>query len=205
MKKQLKLPALLCALVFAIWASYWLIVRCVFAGDVGKSGQFGDTFGALNTLFAGWAFVAVLATMIQQWQQIGEAKREQEADRELRLRLDLYERRFRIYQATVDFIGSVVSNGAHQAEVVQFDIARSEAFFLFAGDAALLNYLNELRQRAGDLQVWKSQAKEQASPSSEGATQRDKLIQWFHSQLEASRGKFVPHLSFRTGGVKGAL
>src|SRR5437899_1755976 len=96
------------AAVLFLWIAYWAISRYVFEGDLAKSGQFGDTFGAINALFTGWAFVVVLATLIQQSHQIEQIKRDSQEGREFRLRLDLYERRFRIFRVVSDFIGSVM-------------------------------------------------------------------------------------------------
>jgi len=189
-----------CLLVFIVWAAYWIVVRCSFNGDIGKSGQFGDTFGALNTLFTGLAFVVVLATLIQQSQQIQETKRDAEDDRRLRLMLNLYDKRFRVYQATIAFISNITfdlsSDGIGQEEMARFDTARDEAFFLFAGETDLLNYLEELRKKAADYSLWRFQAKGKGVGSEE-SKQRDKLNEWLYSQLHGgAKAKFAPHLSF---------
>jgi hypothetical protein len=191
-----KFPTILCVLVVAVWSVYWTIAMCAFKGDLTKAGQFGDTFGGLNTLFTGLAFAVVLATLIQQWQQIREIKRDAREERRFRLRLDLYERRFRIYQTVADFIGGCTCDNVGQQEMIQFDTARREAFFLFAGDADLLNYLAEIRQKAGELAIAKSQAKVQAHLGSPASKDRDAIRDWFQAQLNAVNDRFVPHLSF---------
>ena len=137
MKKQTIILWGSVSFVLVLSAGYWTIIRFFFNGDYEKSGQFGDTFGALNALFTGLAFVVVLATLIQQSRQIEETKRDVEDERRLRLKLDLFERRFRVYQATVDFIRNVMdlsSDNIGQEQMVHFEAARSKAFFLFAGD-----------------------------------------------------------------------
>jgi hypothetical protein len=48
--------------------------------------QFGETFGALNTLFTGWAFIVVLATLILQAKQIKETQRNLEEEHQLQQR-----------------------------------------------------------------------------------------------------------------------
>ncbi len=78
--------AWVCTLILTVWTLYLVVVGCVFQWDWGKSGQFGDTFGALNTLFTGLAFVVVLATLIQQSRQITETKRDVEEERLLQKR-----------------------------------------------------------------------------------------------------------------------
>ena len=85
----------------------------------------------------------MLVTLVQQSYQIEETKRDVEDGRRLRVMLDLFERRFRVYQATIDFIGNVMDlshDNISQEEIVHFDVARNEASFLFAGDIDLLNY-----------------------------------------------------------------
>ena len=116
-----------------------------------------------------------------------------------KLQLDCYEKRFRIYNATTDFISVVawdVSGNIGQDQVVKFDMARREAYFLFAGDDDLLKFLDDLRQKAQDLATWKQQAKGQGV-GSEASTERDKLNNWFHNQFEVAKLKFAPYLSFR--------
>lgn len=116
-----------------------------------------------------------------------------------KLQLDRYEKRFRIYNATTDFISAVawnVSGNIGQEQVVKFDVARSEAFFLFAGDTDLLRFLDDLRLKAKDLASWKEQAKGQGIES-EASKERDKLNNWFHDQFDAAKHKFAPYLSFR--------
>ncbi len=198
-----------CLLVFIVWAAYWIVIRCSFNGDIGKSGQFGDTFGALNTLLTGLAFVVVLDTLIQQSQEIQETKRDAEDDRRLRLMLNLYDKRFRVYQATLIFISNVIfdlgSESIGQEQMARFDTARDEAYFLFAGETDLLNYLDELREKSKDYAIWRSQAKGKGVGSEE-SKQRDKINEWFYSQLHrGAKAKFVPYLSFPEAGTRKAL
>jgi len=68
-------------LVILIWGAYWFCITQW--GDMTKRGQFGDMFGALNTLFAGFAFAGLVFTIFSQQQQIGETERQQHEDRRL--------------------------------------------------------------------------------------------------------------------------
>ena len=95
-----------------------------------------------------------------------------------------------------DFIGGCTCDNVGQQQVVQFDVARREAFFLFAGDTDLLNYLADIRQKAADLALAKSQAIEQAHPGSPASKERDAIRDWFQVQLNAVNDRFAPHLSF---------
>jgi len=179
-----KLPAILCASVVAMWVAYLAIAGSIFNGDLAKSGQFGDTFGALNTLFTGLAFAVVLATLIRQWHQIQDIKRDSQEERRFRLRLDLYDRRFRIYQAVSAFIGNAICDNVGQQQMIEFDVAHGEALFLFSGDDDLLKHLADLRQKAQDYANWRSQAKGQGlgSPASK---QRDQMGGWLQDQLDS--------------------
>ena len=60
--------------VLVVWGIYLAAVHCGVGFDWASSGQFGDTFGGLNALFTGWAFVVVVATLFQQSRQIEEAR-----------------------------------------------------------------------------------------------------------------------------------
>ena len=102
-------------------------------------------------------------------------------DRKLRLRLDLFERRFRVYQAVREFICDVSFGKIGQEQVVQLDVAREEAFFLFAGDSNLLGYLEELRKKAEDYASWKEDSKGRGVGSEE-SKQRDAFNKWFHDE-----------------------
>lgn len=74
----------------------------------------------------------VLATLIQQSQQIEETKRDVEDERRFRLKLNLYEKRFLVYQATVAFISNVIfdlsSDSINQEQMARFDTAATKLF-----------------------------------------------------------------------------
>lgn len=53
--------------IFVAWATTPLIVEGFFAERRDAAGQFGDIFGSINSLFSGFAFVALVWTFI--WQQ----------------------------------------------------------------------------------------------------------------------------------------
>ena len=66
--------------VAVLWFAYGIIVHQL-EPDWQTRGQFGDTFGALNTLFTGWAFVGVLFTLFQQSREIEEGREKIEEQR----------------------------------------------------------------------------------------------------------------------------
>lgn len=67
--------------VLALWLSW--VFQSIFVDKLGlpavvERGQWGDTFGALNALFAAVGFIAVLITLRFQQRQIQDARQEQE-------------------------------------------------------------------------------------------------------------------------------
>jgi hypothetical protein len=157
----------------------------------------------LNTLFTGLAFAVVLATLIDQWNRIEDIRQGAQEERRFRLRLDLYEDRFRIYQATSDFIGHVISgtfdseNAQRIEHIIEFEIARDKAFFLFQGDLELLDYLEKLKQEAENYSSMRRQAKDQAQVGGPASKERDQKWDWFFEQHKSLKQKFIRHLSFK--------
>jgi hypothetical protein len=198
-----KLLGLSCGVVVAAWGIYWAVTFYIFKDNPAKGGQFGDTFGCLNTLFAGLAFAVVFATLIDQWGRIEDIKRDAQAERRFRLRLDLFDERFRIYRAASDFIGNVISgnfDGEHSdgmKRMLDFESAREKAYFLFQGDSALLEYLSTLKEEAHIYSHFRQQAKEQAQPGGPASKERDEKLKWFFAQQDSLRHKFLRYLSFQ--------
>lgn len=59
-----KLAIILAVCVLAIWALFWLLLS-IFV-DKHDRGQFGDMFGAINSLFSGLAFAGIIFTILLQ-------------------------------------------------------------------------------------------------------------------------------------------
>jgi hypothetical protein len=118
----------------------------------------------------------------------------------LKLKFDLYEKRFRVYQALVDFISFVISFPEIKVEEVRkLDSARAESHFLFGED--IPQYLLSVRDKAAQLTTLNSQVNELASSDrnperTKLVNQKLEVIEWFHQQLEESRKKFGKYLSF---------
>jgi len=68
------LPVLLWAYWPRLHASWYSRAAC--DGCVEKYGQFGDSFGAVNALFTGMAFWAVVVTLLLQQRALAEQARE---------------------------------------------------------------------------------------------------------------------------------
>ena len=118
----------------------------------------------------------------------------------LKLKFDMYEKRLKIYQALMDFIGTVTSFPEMKVEEVKkFDIARSESVFLFGKD--IPQYLQTVRDQAAAITMLNSQIKELMSDErvparTELVNEKLKIIDWFYKQVEIAQGKFSRYLAF---------
>lgn len=79
-KKVRWLPWLLFPGIIILWGIS-IIVLCRLLPDIGERGQFGDSFGAVNALFAGFAFAGVIYAIILQKRELELQREELEATR----------------------------------------------------------------------------------------------------------------------------
>lgn len=59
-------PFMLFIIILGLWILYKYELPCWINGDSEERGLFGDSFGALNTLFTGFAFAGVIISLIYQ-------------------------------------------------------------------------------------------------------------------------------------------
>lgn len=76
--RKITLPILVVILVFTI---YFSVVRFLLPGWT-ESGQFGDMFGGLNSLFSALAFLGVIYTIFLQREELSLQRKELELARE---------------------------------------------------------------------------------------------------------------------------
>jgi hypothetical protein len=74
--RALRILALACFCVVTVEVGYWVGVAVLVDRPDG-AGAFGDMFGALNTFFAGLAFLGVICTIFMQVTAAAEARRDQ--------------------------------------------------------------------------------------------------------------------------------
>ena len=79
-KKVRWLPWLLFLGIIILWGIS-IIVLCRLLPNIGERGQFGDSFGAVNALFAGFAFAGVIYAIILQKRELELQREELEATR----------------------------------------------------------------------------------------------------------------------------
>jgi hypothetical protein len=141
-------------------------------------------FGPIATVIVG-LLVAYIAW--QQW-KISQAK----------LRLDLFDRRYKVYDATRTFIGVALrKTNFDDSDLFEFYRATSDAGFLFKAD--VVNYLKEVSTHANEMRLHH----ELYHPTPASETERVAHInavherkQWLIQQTIAMSKVFVPYLDF---------
>jgi hypothetical protein len=68
--------------VFVIWLFYVFFIHHLEPAWT-KSGQFGDTFGGLDPLFTGWAFVGIMVALFEHSRELKNSRDEIEEQRAL--------------------------------------------------------------------------------------------------------------------------
>ena len=122
-----------------------------------------------------------------------------------KLEHDLYEKRYRVYDATRKMLAEVVANNnLTMIDLRAFVLGTGDAIFLF--DDALAQYLAAMRKSAVEFQA----VKETAAQMPEGVEKSKALkvchnhIEWMYAQLDGLSDKFKPFLKLsrqqRTGG-----
>jgi hypothetical protein len=121
---------------------------------------------------------------------------------QLKLKFDMFDKRLKVYQALMDFIGFVINYPDMKIEEVKkFDVARSESVFLFGKD--IREYLQSIRDQAAALTILNSQIQELASNEriperTQSVNEKLEKIDWFYKQIEVAQGKFSRYLTFES-------
>jgi hypothetical protein len=126
------------------------------------------------------------------------AWRQHKTQRE-RLRLDLYDRRFRVYRALMDFLGIVLGGASVSVDAHRtFRLAIAEAAFLFEAD--ILQYLDEVSKRALRFRELNERLRVNVIPLGvDRATvvnEETEQLKWLSGQVEAATKAFGHYLSF---------
>jgi hypothetical protein len=132
--------------------------------------------------------IAILATYIA-WQQYKTASD--------KLKLDLYDRRYRVYRGLLDFFAAAVREPRVPKEAFgTFFAVTHEGRFLFGKE--IKDYLIEVREKISKLR----QAQDRIDKLEEG-TERDKaietdveLLEWVDKQIDRAADKFKTYLAF---------
>jgi hypothetical protein len=140
-------------------------------------------FFSLVTLVIGCA-VAYVA-----WQQWQVARH--------RLRLDLFDRRYKVYDATRKFLSIILREARFEdSQLFEFYAGTSDAEFLF--DSHVVKYLEQVRKRAVDLCTHQKIYEHMPvgdERSRHVQAEHDDLL-WLTDQLTAMTKVFSPYLGF---------
>jgi hypothetical protein len=129
---------------------------------------------------------AVAYVALQQWQVARH-----------RLRVDLFDRRYKVYDATRKFLSIILREARFEdAQLFEFYAGTSDAEFLF--DSALVAYLEQVRKRAVHMRT--AQRVYEHMPvgderSRHVQAEHDDLL-WLTDQLTAMTHVFSPYLRF---------
>lgn len=145
----------------------------------------------LNALLT--PIIAVIATYIayQQWQ-----------GNKLKLKMERYERRLRVYQEVVKMLKQCTNGDLREfAAIVDFGAATAETDFLFGSE--IRQYLDEISTRAAKLRSANAQYKEFVQPHPPGydhnqiVTEMGTQTAWFVDQLvnSVAKNKFGKYLN----------
>lgn len=74
MTSRIKIPLTVLLLILTIWFVYG-VLSTYFWGDLSDSGQFGDSFGGVNSLFQGLALAALVYTITIQIEQLNNQQK----------------------------------------------------------------------------------------------------------------------------------
>jgi hypothetical protein len=117
-----------------------------------------------------------------------------------KLRLDLFDRRYRVYDATRKFLAAVINREATSTDspLNEFNIGTSDAEFLFRAD--VVEYLAEIRKHAVRLRITR-QALERPQKLSDDELSRhahaeEDDLSWLIDQTTAITKAFAPYLGF---------
>jgi len=114
-----------------------------------------------------------------------------------KLRLDLFDRRYKVYDATRNFLGAIIREAKFtNSELFEFYARTSDAEFLFGAD--VVDYLGQIRKRAVHMQT----AQQLFEPLPVG-DERSRHVQaahddlsWLSDQITAMTKTFAPYLGF---------
>ena len=121
-----------------------------------------------------------------------------------KLRLDLFDRRYKVYDATRKFLGTIFREAKFtNSELFEFYAGTSDAEFLFGAD--VVDYLGQIRKRAVHMQT--AQQIYEPLPVGDERTLHVQAghddLSWLTDQLTGMTKIFAPYLRF--GNVRSRL
>lgn len=146
----------------------------------------------IQVVFTG--VIAVAAVYIA-WRQAEIAR--------AKLRLDLFDRRFRVYRGLMDLLDAVSQETPLDAPLSTFYRETDEKRFLF--DSDIVDYLKEVREKAVKLKLAlqktaalrEHQSGTVESKATDAIDESLDLRAWLEDQIEAAQRKFLKYLDFK--------
>jgi len=141
-------------------------------------------FFSIATLFLS---VAIVTIALLQW-RVAENK----------LRLDLFDRRYKVYNATRKFLAVILREAKlTNSELFEFDLETSDAEFLFGAD--VVEHLAKIRKQALHLLTTRKLL-ERPNASDEETSRyahaQENDLSWLGDQITAITKTFAPYLGF---------
>jgi len=149
--------------------------------------------------------IGIIAIYIAyQQKEINQLKvKNDELANRLKLKLDLYEKRFSVYIALTEILRAAHHPDDNRTKLYEFHRFVSESYFLFDDD--VIQYLLEVADRYNQLRsvqaLLDQQSLERGEERSKLALKQDDLFKWFDlHQLEAARQVFSKYLLLKELG-----
>jgi len=133
------------------------------------------------------ALIAIVAALVT-WQQMRIAR--------TKLNHDLYDRRYKLFDAVRTFVSTIVVNdGASTTESKKYILSIGDAVFLF--DESIVVYVKEIEEKAGIINVSNETLLSLSSGPArlDVETNRNEALSWMNSQSTGMIDKFKPFLS----------
>ena len=115
------------------------------------------------------------------------------------VRLGLFDKRYRVYDGVMRLLAVIAQrNDVDDDQMREFYIATDQSLFLFERD--ILDYLEEIRKKARDLQDFEKLRRDPELSPQERSDRVDKsrsVSDWFKNQLGDAKKKFMKDLDFR--------
>jgi hypothetical protein len=116
-----------------------------------------------------------------------------------RLRLELYEKRFSVYEGLKDLLNKItISFVVTDEDLREFMIKTNEAEFLFEED--IVQYLKEIHDKGIKLYSYNCQTHKSKPPPPFPKTPEEivEISNWLQEQLKESKHKFSKYMKFKT-------
>jgi len=116
-----------------------------------------------------------------------------------RVRLNLYDKRFKVFRGLMDLLAHIMREGNVTDEALyKFNADTNEARFIF--DKEIQDYLQSIYEKAVDIQTKNSERQEpnlQEEKRAQLARDVGEIKKWMNKQFEVSRELFGKYLKFK--------